>query len=217
MVCALLSAFPCQIFISTSFLTTSRRLLQFSSPTGSAAAETSEGPSNPPSPRGMSSQSSSNLPSPVGASSKSGIQTWSLDTDLSSSRAATLTVPSPSALQDNSSQDTQSSGTYMHTLWRHCEMSYHKWIEYLSIPLSVCRVVIVFSFLLAYDGDSVIIVSEHKGKKQDGSRLVVSLIYNLNRIYMTAVTAVMSVWEVLGTMINSDKKVKKKCLCVQTR
>ncbi|XP_035513271.1 sentrin-specific protease 1 [Morone saxatilis] len=94
----------------TSFLTTSRRLLQFSSPTGSAAGETSDGPSSPPSPRGMSSQSSSNLPSPVGASSRPGIQTWSLDTDLSSSRAATLSsAPSPSALQDNSSQDTQSS------------------------------------------------------------------------------------------------------------
>uniref|UniRef100_A0A3B4UK19 SUMO specific peptidase 1 n=1 Tax=Seriola dumerili TaxID=41447 RepID=A0A3B4UK19_SERDU len=94
----------------TSFLTTSRRLLQFSSPTGSAAGGTSEGTSSSPSPRGMSSQSSSNLPSPVGISSRPGIQTWSLDTDLSSSRAATLTsAPSPSALQDNSSQDTQSS------------------------------------------------------------------------------------------------------------
>lgn len=115
----------------TSFLTTSRRLLQFSSPAGSAAGETSEGPSSPPSPRGMSSQSSSNLPSPLGASSRPGIQSWSLDTDLSSSRAATLTsVPSPSALQDNSSQDTQSS---------------------------------------AHDGDSVIIVNEQKGKKQNSS------------------------------------------------
>ncbi|XP_071332347.1 sentrin-specific protease 1 [Trachinotus anak] len=115
----------------TSFLTTSRRLLQFSSPTGSAAGETSEGTSSPPSPRGMSSQSSSNLPSPVGTSSRPGIQTWSLDTDLSSNRAATLTsAPSPSALQDNSSQDTQSS---------------------------------------AHDGDSVIIVNEQKGKKQDSS------------------------------------------------
>ncbi|XP_074500419.1 sentrin-specific protease 1 [Sebastes fasciatus] len=93
----------------TSFLTTSRRLLQFSSPTGSAV-EASEGPSSPPSPRGMSSQSSSNIPSPLGASSRPGIQTWTLDTDPSTSRAATLTsVPSPSALQDNSSQDTQSS------------------------------------------------------------------------------------------------------------
>lgn len=103
---------PCNIFIiSTSFLTTSRRLLHFSSPTGSAAAGTSEGASSPPSPREISSQSSSNLPSPVEASSKSGIQTWSLDTDLSFSRAATHTsVPFPSALQDNSSQDTLSSG-----------------------------------------------------------------------------------------------------------
>ncbi|XP_070695531.1 sentrin-specific protease 1 isoform X1 [Pempheris klunzingeri] len=115
----------------TSFLTTSRRLLQFSSPTGSAAGGTSEGPSSPPSPRGVSSQSSSNLPSPVGASNRPAIQSWSLDMDLSSNRAATLTsVPSPSALQDNSSQDTQSS---------------------------------------AQDGDSVIIVNEQKGKKQDCS------------------------------------------------
>eukprot|EP00064_Thunnus_orientalis_P000837 superscaffoldBa00000048_g838 len=111
----------------TSFLTTSRRLLQLSSPTGSAVGGTSEGPNSPPSPRGMSSQSSSNLPSPVGASSKPGNQTWSPDTDLSSSRAATLVLaPSPSALQDTSSQDTQSS---------------------------------------AYNGDSVIIVNEQKGKK----------------------------------------------------
>nr|XP_019951735.1 PREDICTED: sentrin-specific protease 1-like [Paralichthys olivaceus] len=94
----------------TSFLTTSRRLLQLSSPIGSAAGETSEGTSSPPSPRRMSSQSSSNLPSPVGTSSRAGIQMWSLDTDISSSRAATLTsASSPSALQDNSSQDTQSS------------------------------------------------------------------------------------------------------------
>ncbi|XP_070825429.1 sentrin-specific protease 1 isoform X1 [Chaetodon trifascialis] len=115
----------------TSFLTTSRRLLQFSSPTGSAAGGTSEAPSSPPSPRGMSSQSSSNLHSPVGTLNRPGTQTWSLDTDLSSSRAATLTsAPSPSALQDNSSQDTQSS---------------------------------------AHDGDSVIIVNEQKGKKQDSS------------------------------------------------
>ncbi|XP_068186584.1 sentrin-specific protease 1 [Antennarius striatus] len=115
----------------TSFLTTSRRLLQFSSPTGSALGGTSEANSCPPSPRGMSSQNSSNLPSPVGASNRSGTQTWSLDTDLSSSRAATITsVPSPSALQDNSSQDTQ---------------------------------------LSAHDGDSVIIINEQKGKKQESS------------------------------------------------
>ncbi|KAM7411900.1 hypothetical protein PAMA_021736 [Pampus argenteus] len=94
----------------TSFLTTSRRLLHFSSPTGSAVEETSEGPSSPLSPRGMSSQSSSNLPSPVEAFNKPGNQMWSLDTDLSSNRAATpMLAPSPSALQDTSSQDTQSS------------------------------------------------------------------------------------------------------------
>ncbi|XP_071762887.1 sentrin-specific protease 1 isoform X1 [Centroberyx gerrardi] len=95
---------------STSFLSTSRRLLQFSSPAGSGAGGTSEGPSGPPSPRGVSSQSSSNLPSPLGASSRPGNQTWSPDADLSSSGAATLTsAPSPAALQDTSSQDTQSS------------------------------------------------------------------------------------------------------------
>ncbi|XP_031700865.1 sentrin-specific protease 1 [Anarrhichthys ocellatus] len=94
----------------TSFLTTSRRLLQFASPTRSPVGGTSEGPSSPPSPTGMSSQSSSNLPSPLWNSNRPGIQTWSLDTDPSSSRAATLTAaPSPSALMDNSSQDTQSS------------------------------------------------------------------------------------------------------------
>lgn len=116
----------------TSFLTTSRRLLQVSSPTGSVAEGTSEGPSSPPSPRGLSSQSSSNLPSPVGASSNQpGSHAWCLDSDISSSRAATLaSVPSPSTLQDNSSQDTQSS---------------------------------------AHDGDSVIIVNEQKGKKQENS------------------------------------------------
>ncbi|XP_041860627.1 sentrin-specific protease 1 isoform X2 [Melanotaenia boesemani] len=112
----------------TSFLT-SRRILQISSPAGSAADVTSEGPSSPLSPRGISSQCSSNLPSPVGASSKSG--TGSQDTDLNSNSAAALaSLPSPSALQDNTSQDTQSS---------------------------------------APDGNSVIIVNEQKGKKQDGS------------------------------------------------
>lgn len=113
----------------TSFLTTSRRLLQLSSPPGSAAGETSEGTSSPPSPIRMSSQSSSNLPSPVGTSSRPGNQMWFLDTDIS--QVPTLTsASSPSALQDNSSQDTQSS---------------------------------------AQDGDSVIIINEQKGKKQDGS------------------------------------------------
>lgn len=96
--------------LSTSFLTASHRLLQFSSPPESAAEETSEAPSSPTSPRGISSLSSSNLPSPVLTCNRPKSQTWSLDTDLSSSRAPTLTsVPSPSALQDNSSQNAQSS------------------------------------------------------------------------------------------------------------
>uniref|UniRef100_A0A672H5C1 Sentrin-specific protease 1-like n=1 Tax=Salarias fasciatus TaxID=181472 RepID=A0A672H5C1_SALFA len=91
----------------TSFLTTSRRLLQLPSPPASVGG-TSEEASSPTSPRGVSSQSSSNVPSPVGASSKPGTQTWSLDTELNSSKAA-VHVSAPSPLQDNSSQDTQSS------------------------------------------------------------------------------------------------------------
>ncbi|XP_008411923.1 sentrin-specific protease 1 [Poecilia reticulata] len=94
----------------TSFLTSHTRL-QLSSPAESAAAEgTSEGPSSPPSSRGMSSQSSSNLPSPVGASRKSGSQIWPADADLSSSQSTALfSAPSPSTLQDNTSQGTESS------------------------------------------------------------------------------------------------------------
>lgn len=165
-------------FISTSFLTTSRRLLQFSSPTGSAAGGTSEEPSSPPSPRGMSSQSSSNLPSPVGASSKPGNQTWSLDTDLSSSRAATLMLaPSPTALQDTSSQDTQSSGKILTHLCVHCRSAsvVKRDISDLHIFLFLyylwgCD--LIFFFLAAHNGDSVIIVNEQKGKKRGSSRLV---------------------------------------------
>eukprot|EP00066_Takifugu_rubripes_P030908 XP_011620174.1 PREDICTED: sentrin-specific protease 1 [Takifugu rubripes] len=94
----------------TSFLTTSHRLLQSSSPAASAAGETSEAPSSPTSPRDMSSQNSSNLPSPLPAYSRSGRQMWSLDTDLSPTRTSPLTpAPSPSALQDTSSENTQSS------------------------------------------------------------------------------------------------------------
>lgn len=115
----------------TSFLTTSRRLLQYSTPNGSAAGEPSETPSSPTSPPVLSSQSSSNVPSPVRAPNPPGTQMWSLDADLNSNRAATLcSVPSPSALQDSSSQDTQSS---------------------------------------AQDGDSVIIVNEQRGKKQESA------------------------------------------------
>uniref|UniRef100_A0A3P9KCB7 Si:dkey-21c19.3 n=1 Tax=Oryzias latipes TaxID=8090 RepID=A0A3P9KCB7_ORYLA len=114
----------------TSFLT-SRRLLQFSSPAQSAAQGTSEEPSNSPSPRATASRCSSNIPSPEGTSMHPGIQTWSQDPDTNSSRTAALSsAPSPSSLQDNTSQDTQSS---------------------------------------AQDSDSVIIINERKGKRQDSS------------------------------------------------
>uniref|UniRef100_A0A3P9JTW8 Si:dkey-21c19.3 n=1 Tax=Oryzias latipes TaxID=8090 RepID=A0A3P9JTW8_ORYLA len=121
----------------TSFLT-SRRLLQFSSPAQSAAGGTSEEPSNSPSPRATASRCSSNIPSPEGTSMHPGIQTWSQDPDTNSSRPAALSsAPSPSSLQDNTSQDTQSS---------------------------------------AQDSDSVIIINERKGKRQDSSRLVFLLL-----------------------------------------
>lgn len=106
--------------LSTSFLTTSRRLLQYPTPNGSAAGEPSETPSSPTSPPALSSQTSSSVPSPVRASNPAGSQLWSLGADLNSSRAATLSsAPSPSALQDSSSQDTQSSGTLSRPI--------HKW------------------------------------------------------------------------------------------
>lgn len=96
---------------STSFLSTNRRLLHFLSPTGSEAGGTSDGPSGPPSPQGISSPSSSSLPSPVEASGGPGNQTWSPDSDLSPSGAANRqSAPSPITLHDASSQDTQSSG-----------------------------------------------------------------------------------------------------------
>lgn len=117
----------------TRFLTSSRRLLQCSSSPGSAEGETSDGTSSPPSPREVPSQSSSHLHSPVGGSSKTENQTWSLDTDFTYTKATTpSTAPSPSTLQDGTSQDTQSSG---------------------------------------HNGDSVIIVREHKAKHQDNTRL----------------------------------------------
>ncbi|KAK7884297.1 hypothetical protein WMY93_027420 [Mugilogobius chulae] len=93
----------------TSFLTSSRRLLQCSSSPVSIEGETSDGPSSPPSPRDMPSQSSSNLHSPGNVSSKAGNQTWIVDSDNSFIKAISPTSPSPSTLQDSTSQDTQSS------------------------------------------------------------------------------------------------------------
>lgn len=84
-------------------------LRKLSSPTGSGTAEPSDGPSEPPSPQVISSQSSSNLPSPA-ASSLQGNQAWAPKSDLSPRGAASQrSVPSPGALQDSTSQDTQSS------------------------------------------------------------------------------------------------------------
>ncbi|XP_029478498.1 sentrin-specific protease 1-like [Oncorhynchus nerka] len=93
----------------TSFLSTSRHLLQCSSPTG--AGDASEGPSEPPSPRPEFSQGYSNVPSPgKGSSSGAGNHTWAPDSDLSPRRPETLqSALSPATLQDTSSQDTQSS------------------------------------------------------------------------------------------------------------
>lgn len=130
----------CHSSLSTSFLTTSRRLLQYSTPNGSAAGEPSETPSSPTSPPVLSSQSSSNVPSPVRAPNPPGTQMWSLDTDLNSNKAAALSsVPSPSALQDTSSQDTQSSGKLR---WPP-----HRWnqIELLLLVVVIVVAVVVFN------------------------------------------------------------------------
>ncbi|XP_010873596.1 sentrin-specific protease 1 [Esox lucius] len=116
----------------TSFLSSSGRRLQCSSPSGSRSGDTLEGLSGPSSPCAESSLSYSNVPSPgEGSSSGTGNQPWAPDSDLSPRRLQTQrSVPSPAALQDTSSQDTQSS---------------------------------------APDGDSVVIVSEQKGKRPDRS------------------------------------------------
>ncbi|KAG7261393.1 hypothetical protein CRUP_036566 [Coryphaenoides rupestris] len=88
----------------SSFLSTSSRLLQLSGPAGPRAA--SDAPSL--SPRGPSSQGSSNLPSPIEASSQLGTLPWSLVLNLPGAGGA-RSAPSPGAVQDTSSQDTQSS------------------------------------------------------------------------------------------------------------
>ncbi|KAJ3586109.1 hypothetical protein NHX12_012510 [Muraenolepis orangiensis] len=88
----------------TSFLSTSSRLLKLSTPVG--AEGTSDEPSV--SPRGLSSHSSSNLPSPVDASSKPGTLPWSHPPSPTGA-ASVQSVPSPGAMEDTSSQDTQSS------------------------------------------------------------------------------------------------------------
>lgn len=102
--------------LSTSFLSSSRRLLHCSSPAGSGVGEPSEGPSGSPSPRPDSSQGYSNVPSPEeGSSGARNHQTWAHDSDHSPRGPVALqSAPSPAALQDTSSQDTQSSGSTTH-------------------------------------------------------------------------------------------------------
>uniref|UniRef100_A0A8C6WMM2 Si:dkey-21c19.3 n=1 Tax=Neogobius melanostomus TaxID=47308 RepID=A0A8C6WMM2_9GOBI len=92
----------------TSFLMSSRRLLQCSSSPVSVEGETSEGFSGSPSLRDVPSQSSSNLHSPVDVC-KMANQTWGLDTDITFTKSYLPTSPSPSVLQDGTSQDTKSS------------------------------------------------------------------------------------------------------------
>lgn len=101
--------FYISLTLSSSFLTSSRRLLQCASPAGSGAGESSS--SLPPSP-----QDSSTVPSPGAVSNGPELLSWTSDGDSESgSRRPAVTVrpvPSPPALQDASSQDTQSSGVY---------------------------------------------------------------------------------------------------------
>ncbi|KAM9444781.1 sentrin-specific protease 1 isoform 2-T2 [Clarias gariepinus] len=93
----------------SSFLTSSRRLLQCASPTGSGAGESSFGLSSlSPSP-----QTSSTMHSPCALSNGPETQSWYPDSDgkyiTRKTGLAERSVPSPPALQDTSSQDTQSS------------------------------------------------------------------------------------------------------------
>uniref|UniRef100_A0A8C2IEK4 Si:dkey-21c19.3 n=1 Tax=Cyprinus carpio TaxID=7962 RepID=A0A8C2IEK4_CYPCA len=94
----------------SSFLSSSRSPLHCASPTGSGAGVSSYGLSSPPlSPRPGSSQTSSALPSPGLSSSIPEPQLWAHDLEPSTKGPAVLSAPSPAALQDTSSQDTQSS------------------------------------------------------------------------------------------------------------
>lgn len=101
---------------SSSFLTSSRRLLQCASPAGSGAGESSLGLSSLcPSP-----QTSSATYSPCTLSNGPEAQSWDPDSNgkyISRKTAlADRSAPSPAALQDTSSQDTQSSGVHSGTL-----------------------------------------------------------------------------------------------------
>ncbi|XP_051947993.1 sentrin-specific protease 1-like isoform X2 [Xyrauchen texanus] len=90
----------------SSFLSSNRRRLQCASPAGSGAGVSSYDLSSlPPSPQPESSQNSSTLPSPGAGSSIPEPLLWGHDFEPSTKGPVT----SPAALQDTSSQDTQSS------------------------------------------------------------------------------------------------------------
>uniref|UniRef100_A0A671QRQ9 Sentrin-specific protease 1-like n=1 Tax=Sinocyclocheilus anshuiensis TaxID=1608454 RepID=A0A671QRQ9_9TELE len=92
------------------FLSSSRSRLQCASLAGSDAGVSSYGLSSPPpSPRPGSSQTSSALPSPGASFSIPEPQLWVHDLEPSAKGSAVPSAPSPAALQDTSSQDTQSS------------------------------------------------------------------------------------------------------------
>lgn len=94
----------------SSFLSSSRSLLHCASPAGSGAGVSSYGLSSPPpSPQPGSSQTSSALPSPGAASSLAEPPLWAHDLEPSAKGPDVPSAPSPAALQDTSSQDTQSS------------------------------------------------------------------------------------------------------------
>ncbi|XP_062871514.1 sentrin-specific protease 1 [Trichomycterus rosablanca] len=92
----------------SSFLTSSRRLLRCASPAGSGVEESSLGLSSlSPSP-----QTSSAMHSPCALSNGPETQPWASDLENKHMRRTAmseLSVPSPTALLDSSSQDTQSS------------------------------------------------------------------------------------------------------------
>ncbi|KAJ8397075.1 hypothetical protein AAFF_G00011290 [Aldrovandia affinis] len=100
----------------TSFLSSSRRLLQSAFPSVSGEGESSEGTSTPPSPspspRPESSLGSSALPSPRDGSGGAETQPWAPFSGAGPGSAPALpSDPAPGhASQDNSSHDTLSSG-----------------------------------------------------------------------------------------------------------
>lgn len=125
---AVLCVFTGNPSCSSSFLTSSRRLLHCASPAGSGAGESSVCLSSlSPSP-----QTSSALHSPCEPFNRPETPSWDSDSDgkyvtRKTSGLAERSVPSPAALQDTSSQDTQSSGVHSGTFFSfyNCEKVKH--------------------------------------------------------------------------------------------